>query len=79
MMHELRMASRVKNVKNQVFVPLSDDILYDHPELIQGPIAAFDPTKVEIFKGYQSVQSARVDGINSHQTVSLSDISSFVS
>ncbi|MHC8864848.1 hypothetical protein ACYVVI_06635 [Arenicellales bacterium IMCC57338] len=66
-------------MKNPVFVPLSDDILYDHPELIQGPIAAFDPTKVEIFKGYQSVQSARVDGINSYQTVSLSDISSFVS
>jgi hypothetical protein len=79
MMHALKMASREKNVKNQVFVPLSDDILYDHPELIQGPIAAVDPTKVEIFKGYQSVQSARVDGINSHQTHSLSDISSFVS
>ena len=79
MMHALKMASKVKNVKNQVFVPLSDDILYDHPELIQGPIAAFDPTKVEIFKGYHSVQSARVDGINSYQTVSLSDISSFVS
>ena len=62
-----------------MFVPLSDDILYDHPELIQGPIAAFDPTRVEIFKGYQSVQSANVDGVNSHQTVSFADISSFVS
>ena len=63
----LKIASRVKNVKNQVFVPLSDDILYEHPELIQGPIAAFDPAKVEIFKGYQSVQSVRAEGGNSHQ------------
>ena len=75
----LKIASRVKNVKNQVFVPLSDDILYEHPVLIQGPISAFDPAKVEIFKGYQSVQSVRAEGGNSHQTVSLLDISSFVS
>ena len=26
-----------------VFVPISDDILYDHPELLKGPIIAYSP------------------------------------
>ena len=28
---------------NKVFIPLSDDLIYEHPELILGPIMAFDP------------------------------------
>ena len=28
---------------NKVFIPLSDDLIYEHPELILGPITAFDP------------------------------------
>ncbi len=27
----------------KVFIPLSDDLIYEHPELILGPIMAFDP------------------------------------
>jgi len=30
-------------VANKVFIPLSDDLIYEHPELILGPITAFDP------------------------------------
>jgi hypothetical protein len=36
-------------VKAQVFVPLYDDLMYEHPELIQGPICAFDPESVVVF------------------------------
>ncbi len=28
---------------NKIFIPLSDDLIYEHPELILGPIMAFDP------------------------------------
>lgn len=34
----------------RVFVPLSDELMYDHPELIRGPITAFDPSKVLVFQ-----------------------------
>ena|GEM_PF-769971 len=30
-----------------VFVPLSDEMIYEHPELITGPIGTFAPGKVE--------------------------------
>jgi hypothetical protein len=30
-------------MSNKVFIPLSDDLIYEHPELILGPITAFDP------------------------------------
>jgi hypothetical protein len=30
-------------VTNKVFIPLSDELIYEHPELILGPIMAFDP------------------------------------
>ena len=36
-------------MKAQVFVPLYDDLMYEHPELIQGPICAFDPESVVVF------------------------------
>ena len=36
-------------MKAQVFVPLYDDLMYEHPELIQGPIRAFDPESVVVF------------------------------
>jgi len=36
-------------VKAQVFVPLYDDLMYDHPELIEGPICAFDPDGIVVF------------------------------
>ena len=29
-----------------VFVPLSDEMIYEHPELITGPIGAFGPKSV---------------------------------
>jgi len=29
-----------------VFVPLSDEMIYEHPELITGPIGAFGPKNV---------------------------------
>ncbi len=28
---------------SQVFVPISDDILYNHPELLRGPLIAYSP------------------------------------
>lgn len=28
----------------QVFIPLSDELLYDHPEWIPGPVVPYDPT-----------------------------------
>ena len=31
------------NVKKLLFVPLSDEMIYEHPELITGPIHAFSP------------------------------------
>ena len=31
-----------------VFVPLSDEMIYEHPELITGPIGTFAPGKVEV-------------------------------
>jgi len=30
-------------MKKMVFVPLSDELLYEHPELITGPIGVFKP------------------------------------
>jgi hypothetical protein len=30
-------------MKKMVFVPLSDEMLYEHPELITGPIGVFEP------------------------------------
>ena len=30
-----------------VFVPLSDEMIYEHPELITGPIGAFAPQRVD--------------------------------
>jgi len=30
-------------MKKMVFVPLSDEMLYEHPELITGPIGVFKP------------------------------------
>ncbi|MEK9784864.1 MAG: hypothetical protein VW546_02545 [Gammaproteobacteria bacterium] len=36
-------------MKAQVFVPLYDDLMYDHPELIEGPICAFDPDGIVVF------------------------------
>jgi hypothetical protein len=36
-------------VKAQVFIPLYDELMYEHPELIQGPICAFDPESVVVF------------------------------
>ena len=30
-----------------IFVPLSDEMIYERPELITGPIGAFAPQKVE--------------------------------
>lgn len=32
---------RVHNMGKQVFIPLTDDILYDHPELISGPVLPY--------------------------------------
>ena len=34
---------RDDNVKKLLFVPLSDEMIYEHPELITGPIQAFSP------------------------------------
>jgi len=28
-----------------VFVPLTDELIYEHPEWITGPVRAFDPAK----------------------------------
>ncbi len=30
-------------MRKMVFVPLSDEMLYEHPELITGPIGVFKP------------------------------------
>ena len=32
-------------MKKLVFVPLSDEMIYEHPELITGPIRAFSPAQ----------------------------------
>ena len=32
-------------MKKLVFVPLSDEMIYEHPELITGPIRAFSATR----------------------------------
>ena len=32
-------------MKKLVFVPLSDEMIYEHPELITGPIRAFSATQ----------------------------------
>ena len=32
-------------MRRLVFVPLSDEMIYENPELITGPIHAFSPTK----------------------------------
>ena len=33
-------------MSKMVFVPLSDEMIYEHPELIKGPIGAFAPKSV---------------------------------
>ncbi|MDH3692174.1 MAG: hypothetical protein OEU36_22285 [Gammaproteobacteria bacterium] len=30
-------------MNQSVFVPLTDELLYEHPELIAGPIVPYDP------------------------------------
>ena len=46
---------------NKVFIPLSDDLIYEHPELILGPIMAFDPAKRQ--NSVSSDPSAKVDRV----------------
>ena len=29
-------------MNNQVFVPVTDDMVYNHPELIEGPLVPYD-------------------------------------
>ena len=29
-------------MKQQVFVPVTDDMVYNHPELIEGPLSPYD-------------------------------------
>ena len=42
-----------------VFVPLSDEMIYEHPELITGPIGTFAPGKVECPDLEQAVGKGR--------------------
>jgi len=35
-------------MKKMVFVPLSDEMLYEHPELITGPIGVFKPPATRV-------------------------------
>ena len=43
-------------MKTQVFVPLYDELMYEHPERIRGPIMAFDPESIRVFRDDQSWQ-----------------------
>ena len=42
-----------------VFVPLSDEMIYEHPELITGPIGAFGPKSVSLSGMVQGDKKAR--------------------
>ena len=47
-----------------VFVPLSDEMIYEHPELITGPIGAFGPKSVS-FSGL--VEGDKKPGLTSQE------------
>ena len=42
-----------------VFVPLSDEMIYEHPELVTGPIGAFGPKSVSLSGMGQGDKKAR--------------------
>ena len=46
-------------MKTQVFVPLYDELMYEHPERIRGPIMAFDPESIRVFRDDQSCDADR--------------------
>ena len=58
-------------MKKLVFVPLSDEMIYEHPELITGPIRAFSATQASSVSpdvNAKSSPGAVVDGFGTqHQ------------
>ncbi|HCX86911.1 MAG TPA: hypothetical protein DG761_02695 [Gammaproteobacteria bacterium] len=46
-------------MKKLVFVPLSDEMIYEHPELITGPIRAFSPAQTSSVEGNANTKSSR--------------------
>ncbi len=38
-------------MSKMVFVPLTDELIYEHPEWITGPVRAFDPAKRQTAAG----------------------------
>ena len=54
------------NVKKLVFVPLSDEMIYEHPELITGPIQAFSvaqPTRRTLAQNNEKATIAGKDSL----------------
>ena len=53
-------------MKKLVFVPLSDEMIYEHPELITGPIQAFSvaqPTRRTLAENNEKATIARTGNL----------------
>jgi len=56
---------RQGKMKKLVFVPLSDEMIYEHPELITGPIRAFSPAQTSAVEpdGHAKSNPGAVSGV----------------
>lgn len=60
-------------MSKKVFVPLSDELIYEHPELISGPIEAYNPQWSD-GSCAANITSSQTENRLSKQRIDLSEV-----